>query len=102
MPTDNAPGDGGETSFEEIYSPQRIGGEGGEQVDVPGDPGAGLPTGREGEMAQNPTGSSSVPYNQVYGDYAGAVNEAMDSGYVPLGLRGLIRTYFSNLDPTRD
>ncbi|GAB4477912.1 MAG: hypothetical protein Kow00124_21630 [Anaerolineae bacterium] len=99
MPTDNGPGDGGLQEFEELYAPQRIGGEGGEQVDIPGSPDPGMPTGREGEFAQNPTGSASVPYNEVYADYAGSVNEALDSGYVPLGLRDLIRTYFSRLDP---
>lgn len=99
MPTDNAPGDGGETPFDEIYSPQRIGGEGGEDVDVPGDPGPGLPTGREGDFVENPAGSSSVPYDEVYGDYSSAVNEAVDGGHVPLGLRDLVRQYFSRLDP---
>ncbi len=99
MPTDNGPGDGGLQEFEELYAPQRIGGEGGEQVDIPGSPDPGMPTGREGEFAENPTGSASVPYNEIYADYAGSVNEALDSGYVPLGLRDLIRTYFSRLDP---
>jgi hypothetical protein len=99
MPTDNDPGDGGEVPYDDIYDPRRIGGEGGEQVDVPGDPGAGQPTGVEGNFAENPAGESTVPYNEVYGDYEGAVNEALDSGYVPLGLRDVIRGYFSRLDP---
>jgi hypothetical protein len=99
MPTDNGPGDGGEVPYDDIFSPQRIGGEGGEQVDVPGDPGAGIPTGVEGDFAENPAGESTVPYNEVYSDYEGAVNEALDSGYVPLGLRDVIRGYFSRLDP---
>ncbi|MEJ2148861.1 MAG: hypothetical protein P8Z40_05215 [Chloroflexota bacterium] len=99
MPTDNGPGDGGEVPYDDIYDPQRVGGEGGEQVDIPGDPGAGMPTGVEGNFAENPAGESSVPYNQVYGDYEGAVNEALESGYVPLGLRDVIRQYFSRLEP---
>jgi len=100
MDTDNGPGDGGETSFPDIFDPQRIGGEGGPNVDVPGNPEAGAPTGAEGNFAPNPNGESTVPYNQVFGDYAGAVNQALDSGYVPLGLRGVIQQYFGNLDPT--
>ena len=40
-----------------------------------------------------------MPYNQVYSDYEGAVNEALESGYVPLGLRDVIRQYFSRLEP---
>jgi hypothetical protein len=99
MPTDNGPGDGGEVPYDDIYSPQRVGGEGGEDVDIPGDPGAGLPTGVEGDFAENPAGESAVPYNEVYSDYEGAVNEALEGGYVPLGLRDVIRGYFSRLDP---
>ncbi|MBN1311042.1 MAG: hypothetical protein JXB30_06445 [Anaerolineae bacterium] len=99
MSTDNDPGDGGERPYEDIFSPQRVGGEGGEEVDVPGDPEAGMPTGVEGDLATNPSGESSRPYNEVWSDYAGAVNQALDSGYVPLDLRDLIRNYFGSLDP---
>src|SRR5439155_858593 len=101
MDTNNGPGDGGETSSEQIYDPQRIGGDGGPNVDITGNPGAGAPTGNEGEMASNPNGDSSVPYDQVYGDYSSAVNQAMESGYVPLGLRNLIQLYFGNLNPNK-
>lgn len=99
MSTDNGAGDGGETDFEELFAPQRVGGEGGDQVDIPGNPDPGLPTGVEGDFVENPDGNSTVPYNEVYGDYAGQANEALDSGYVPLGLRDLVRDYFSSLDP---
>jgi len=99
LPTDNGPGDGGEFSFEDIFSPQRVGGEGGEQVGITGNPDAGLPTGAEGDFAANPSGQANVPYNQVYGDYAGVVNQALDSGVIPLGLKDLIKGYFSSLDP---
>lgn len=99
MDTDNGPGDGGETEYEGIYAPERIGGEGGEEVDIPGDPGAGEPTGVEGDFAENPEGDSTVSYDEVFGDYDDAVNEALDNGYIPLGLRDLIHDYFSGLDP---
>ncbi len=89
--------DGGERP-PEIYAPQRIGGEGGEQVDIPGEAGPGTPV-TEGELAENPTGESSVPYTEVFGDYSGAVNQALDTGYIPLGMRGLIQQYFSRLEP---
>lgn len=94
----NEPGDGGETPYDDIYAPQRIGGEGGEQVDIPGDPDSGIPN-RQGEFVDNPTGNSSVDYSAVYADYEGSVNEALDSGYIPLGMRDLIQSYFSRLDP---
>lgn len=88
--------DGGEREAQ-VYAPQRIGGEGGEQIDLPGDP-EGVPV-QEGELADNPAGEASVPYSEVYGEYSESVNEALESGYVPLGMRGLIQKYFSRLDP---
>jgi hypothetical protein len=94
----NEPGDGGEAPIDELYAPQRIGGEGGEDLDMPIDPETGLPV-QEGQFTDNPTGAASVPYTQVWGDYAGAVNEALESGYVPLGMRGIIQQYFSRLAP---
>jgi hypothetical protein len=30
------------------------------------------------------------------------VNRALDNGYIPLGLRDLIRDYFGSLDPGHD
>jgi hypothetical protein len=99
MPTDNGPGDGGERDYEDVYSPQRVGGEGGEDIDIPGDPEAGVPTGAEGDFASNPSGESNVPYNEVWTDYEDSVNQALESGYIPLGLRDLIKNYFGSLDP---
>jgi hypothetical protein len=43
--------------------------------------------------------SSVVPYDQVFGDYRDAAYTALDEGYVPLGLKGYIRDYFSLLEP---
>jgi hypothetical protein len=93
----DAAADGGEDEAE-IYAPQRIGGEGGPEVDTPGDPESGVAL-SEGEMAENPEGEAAVPYSEVYGDYEASVNEALDSGYVPLGMRRLVQQYFSRLDP---
>lgn len=44
-------------------------------------------------------GGSIVPYNQVFGDYRGAVNEALAGSSIPLGYKGFIRDYFSSLEP---
>ncbi len=43
--------------------------------------------------------SSVVPYDQVFGDYRDAAYTALDDGYIPLGLKGYIRDYFSLLEP---
>lgn len=43
--------------------------------------------------------SSLIPYSQVYGEYRDAAYEALNDGYVPLGLKGYVRDYFSSLEP---
>ncbi len=42
---------------------------------------------------------SVVPYDQVFGDYRDSANEALSDEYIPLGLKGFIRDYFSSLEP---
>ncbi len=60
-----------------------------------------------GDNAPNPSGrpnpgvggSATVPYQQVYPEYARAADEAMQRGAVPPALRNYVRDYFSSLDP---
>ncbi len=60
-----------------------------------------------GDSAPNPSGrpnpgvggAATVPYQQVYREYAQAADEAMQRGAVPPGLRDYVRDYFSSLDP---
>jgi hypothetical protein len=42
---------------------------------------------------------SRVPYEQVFGQYRDIAYQALDQGYVPLGLRELVRDYFALLEP---
>jgi hypothetical protein len=42
---------------------------------------------------------STVPYAQVFGDYRNAASEALTGDYIPLGMKGFIRDYFSSLEP---
>ena len=56
---------------------------------------------REGDFSENPNGQVTVPYNQVFSDYADAANHALDSDYVPLGLRDVVRDYFTSLEPKK-
>lgn len=44
-------------------------------------------------------GGSVVPYAQVFGDYRSAANEALSADYIPLGLKGFVRDYFTSLEP---
>jgi hypothetical protein len=87
----------GEEEFEPIYDPRRIGGQGDEQMVL--EPDAGNVPVQEGEFAQNPTGDVTVPYNQVFSDYRDAANRALESDYIPLGMRDVVRDYFSSLEP---
>lgn len=43
--------------------------------------------------------TSIVPYQQVFGDYRDAAYEALEDDYIPLGMKGYIRDYFSSLEP---
>ena len=97
MESDNGPGDGGLRGYEPIYAPQRLGGEGGPEMELPqgDDPGEFIR-----ELPSDPEmGESTVPYDQVYADYADAANQALQDQHVPLGLRNYVRDYFSSLEP---
>lgn len=94
----NNPDGEGQSQFAPVFAPRRIGGEaGGEQMSLESD-GGDAPV-VEGEFAQNPAGESVVPYNEVYADYANAANRALESDYIPLGLRDVVRDYFTSLEP---
>ena len=97
--SNNADGQGERGRDELIYAPRRLGGplSGEESFLQSDDPNAPI---IQGEFAQNPIGSASVPYSSVFGSYANAASQALENGYVPLGLRDLIRSYFSSLEPS--
>ncbi len=86
-------------SDDSVYAPQRFGADG-KQVVLPDS---------QGQIAPNPNGNpstasggnSSVPYEQVYGDYARAADDAMQAGEVPAEMRDYVRDYFSSLDPNQ-
>jgi hypothetical protein len=94
---DNNPDGQGEGQFDPVYAPQRIGGESDQNINLEPD-GSDAPL-QQGEFTQNPTGNSTVPYNQVFSDYSDAANQALESDYIPLGLRDVVRDYFSSLEP---
>ena len=53
----------------------------------------------EGEFDDNPVGESRVSYDTVFSEYQNAANRALESDYVPLGLRDVVREYFTSLEP---
>ncbi len=94
---------GGHT--ENVFVPDQLDLSGAEGVEVElpveclGNPELCGPIGEETPTQFGQEGSV-VPYTQVFGDYRGAANEALSGDYIPLGLKGFIRDYFSSLEPT--
>jgi hypothetical protein len=98
MPTGNDPGQARERVYEQVYAPQFLGGEGGEQVALPGtaDPG-GQAQPLPGQPAE--PGKARVPYNEVYATYRDVAAEALEGAFVPQGMKEIVRQYFSSLEP---
>ncbi len=96
--TDNRTTGLGEIQYEAIYSPSGIGGGGDNEIRLRTDPGD--TTVAEGEFDDNPVGESRVSYDTVFSEYQNAANRALDSDYVPLGLRDVVREYFTSLEPS--
>ncbi len=94
----NGPGDGGETSYEQIYAPSLLGGEGGPQVDLPGSGDGGQVVG-QGPITPGDPGQSLVPYSQVYSQYEQVNNQAIENGEVPAQFTQIIKNYFDSLKP---
>jgi hypothetical protein len=99
VPQNNNPDGSGQEQYDPVYAPQRIGGQSSEEIQL--DPNASDAPVTEGQFAENPTGNTSVPYNQVFNDYSRAANEALQQDYIPLGLRDVVRDYFTSLEPRR-
>lgn len=99
IPQNNQPGDGGETSYEQIYAPNLLGGEGGPQV------GLNSGSGEQGEViGQGPItpggeGQNLVPYTEVFGRYEEINRRAIESGQIPFEFTQIIRNYFDSLKP---
>ncbi len=97
--TTNGPGDGGLTPYDSLYIPQRLGGEGGPDVNLPGGNTPGETVVGAQERPAGDPGSLQVPYVDALPYYTEVNRQAIDSGQVPLDLRELVRRYFSALEP---
>lgn len=95
------PGDhddtGSSAPYDEVYVPYRLDEEGVE-----------LDIGRTGEgefpigtvpIPPPGTGQAGIPYRQVYAEYAAQAGAALESSYIPSGLKQYVRDYFSSLEP---
>jgi hypothetical protein len=91
--------DGGERTYEEIYTPYHVGGTDGQDVTVDGSgDGSGEVVG-EGPSDTSETGNVTVGYDQVYSGYADQAYAAVDSGEYPDSLKDVVKNYFTSLQP---
>jgi hypothetical protein len=89
----------GETNYEPVFTGDSdLNTSGTSPIRLESDPNDSLSV--EGDFQENPSGESTVPYNEVYAHYADNANQAINSGYVPLGVRDVVRDYFISLEPT--
>ncbi len=96
------PGEGGGHTDNVYVPPLREFDEEGIEIELPAECAAN-PADCGGLLSEAPTEfdeeSSIVPYQQVFGDYRDAANEALQDDYIPLGLKGYVREYFTSLEP---
>lgn len=95
----NGPGDGGETSYEQIYAPTLLGGEGGPAVGLPDSENGDGDVIGQGPVAPGEEGTSLVPYNDVYSQYEQVNNQAIENGEVPSQFLQIVKNYFDSLKP---
>lgn len=92
-------GDGGEVEYEPVFAPPPFTSQAGDtNVELETDDSSASTI--EGDFQENPDGESTIPYNQVFSTYADAANSALENGYVPLGVRDVVRDYFTSIEPT--
>jgi hypothetical protein len=99
--TNNNPDGGGVREYDPVYAPNFIDGNNNDGQDIQLETKDGDQPLKEGEFQENPNGNVTVPYNEVFSDYANAASRALNQDYIPLGLKDVIRTYFSSLDPNQ-
>ena len=89
----------GSTAYDPVYAPTHLGGDGGQQVQLPGDA-----TGAGGAGVELPNGPLSVgdvrPYDQVYSDYAQAARQAAARQSLPPNVQNLVDRYFGAIAPS--
>jgi hypothetical protein len=43
-----------------------------------------------------------VPYDEVFSDYSDAANQALENDYIPLGMKDVVRDYFTSIEPGQE
>ena len=83
--------------YDSVYVPVRVGDEG-IKLNIGRSGEDGLPVG-DTPIPLPAGGLAGVPYQEVYAVYAGQAYAALESSYIPLGMRQYVRDYFSSLEP---
>lgn len=94
-------GDSRLRNLDSVFAPNRLGDTGSENIlDLQGNP---LPNDSdllgEGGFNNQFQGDSRVPYDSVFATYADEASQTLGTDYIPIGLRDVIRDYFSSLEP---
>jgi len=82
--------------YDEVFVPYRLEGEGTE-VELGREGEGGLPQDRRPLPAAS--GRATVPYREVYADYAAQAYAALEGSYIPLGMKQYVKDYFAALEP---
>lgn len=86
-----------EGEYEKIFTPQTLGGEG-ETSNLSGQKGAGGTTDQVITDKSQTVRGSSVPYNQVVGQYRDKAMESMNASDIPPGMKDMVKEYFTSLE----
>ena len=84
-------------SDDSVMAPQRIN-NAGQTIVLPNDKGQNVPN-PNAQANPGASNQATVPYQQVYPQYAKTADEAIQNGQVPAELRDYVHDYFSSLDP---
>jgi hypothetical protein len=92
------PGAPGAVPYDPVYAPGLPGGEGGPAIQASGDVDGA--SGETVDLPESPlTAGARRPYDQVYGEYERAARQSLGRQSLPPALQGLVRRYFSSIDP---
>ncbi len=83
--------------YEKVFTPQTLGGEG-ETSNLTGTKGTGGTTEQIVTDKSRTVRGSSVPYDQVVGQYRDKAMESINTSDIPPGMRDMVKEYFTSLE----
>jgi hypothetical protein len=96
----NQPGAEGETAYDPVFVPERLGEGEGQEIRIEGEGQEGPPGGETGDATEPGEGEKAlVPYDEVYTDYQAQAISALENSYIPQSIKEYVRAYFGALEP---